>query len=122
MTALVLCEVEQGVTRLSLNDPSSRNSLSLDMIETLRDKLRKVETHVAVLAANGPGFCSGHNLKEITAHRQDNDLGQKFFDKLFDACAELMMDILQHPAAIIAKWTDLPALQAVRLWLHAILQ
>lgn len=103
MTELVLREVSGAVTRITLNDAGTRNSLSLAMIEALRRELSNTASPVIILAAKGPAFCSGHNLKEITAHRQDNDLGQAFFSTLFESCSDLMLDIQQHPAAIIAE-------------------
>ncbi len=31
------------------------------------------QVRAVVLAANGPAFCAGHDLKELTAHRTDAD-------------------------------------------------
>ena len=38
-----------------------------------------------VLAANGPAFCAGHDLKELTARRADADGGRAYFARIMDA-------------------------------------
>jgi len=103
MTALVLNEQSGNVTRLVLNDSATRNSLSADMMAALKTALTEIATPVAIIAANGPVFCSGHNLKEITAHRNDSDQGKAFYASLFEQCSDLMMLIQSHQAAIIAE-------------------
>ena len=37
----------------------------------LDDAAHDAAVRVIVIAANGPAFCAGHNLKEMTAARQD---------------------------------------------------
>ena len=103
MTELVLREEIGPVTRVVLNDPATRNSLSHDMIATLRDVLSSVQASVVIIAAHGPVFCSGHNLKEITAHRNDSDRGESFYGRLFSDCSELMMQVQSLNAAVIAE-------------------
>lgn len=103
MTSLVLREQHGAATRILLNDAATRNSLSLDMIDELKRHISDVTTPVAIIAANGPAFSSGHNLRELTAHRNDPDSGAAFYAKLFDECSALMLQIEQHEAAIIAE-------------------
>jgi enoyl-CoA hydratase/carnithine racemase len=95
------------VLRLTLNDPASRNSLSENMMAALKAELDAAATlaaaRVIVIAANGPAFSSGHNLKEITAHRGDIDKGAAYFAALFKQCAELMTAIVRHPKPVIAE-------------------
>lgn len=99
--------LEEGVLRLTLNDPSSRNSLSELMMAALKAELDAAAAlaaaRVIVIAANGPAFSSGHNLKEISAHRSDADKGAAYFTGLFAQCAALMMGIVHHPKPIIAE-------------------
>lgn len=107
MTDILLQERQAGMVRLTLNDPKTRNSLSEAMMAALvvaLDDLRRDETaRVIVIAAEGPAFCSGHNLKEITAHRQDDDRGVAYFTKLMGLCATLMQAIVHHPLPVIAE-------------------
>jgi enoyl-CoA hydratase/carnithine racemase len=103
MTDLILRDLSDGMLRLTLNDPATRNSLSSKMIEELLVALRGAKARVIVIAANGPAFSSGHNLKEITAHRADTDEGRGFFKSLFDSCAELMLAITSSPCPVVAE-------------------
>jgi enoyl-CoA hydratase/carnithine racemase len=103
MSELVLRDLSDGILRLTLNDPATRNSLSHVMIEELQAALDGANACVIIIAAHGPAFSSGHNLKEITAHRTDADEGRNFFKNLFDKCAELMLAITNNPCPVIAE-------------------
>jgi enoyl-CoA hydratase/carnithine racemase len=107
MSSLVIATEEGGVLRLTLNDAASRNSLSEAMMAALGHELDAAAANpsvrVIVLAALGPAFSSGHNLKEITARRADPDRGASYFAALFDSCARLMMSIVKHPKPVIAE-------------------
>jgi len=80
---IVLCETSNKVARLTLNRPAARNSLSLAMLEQLHKTLHALGTdnsiHVIIIAGNGPAFCAGHDLKEMTAARSRPDKGKEFF-------------------------------------------
>src|SRR5438552_2167835 len=97
----------QGILRLTLNDPLTRNSLSDAMLAALAIALDEArqndQVRVVVIAAEGPAFCSGHNLKEITAHRQDEDQGKAYFSRLMAHCSALMQAIVHHPKPVIAE-------------------
>jgi enoyl-CoA hydratase/carnithine racemase len=56
-----------------------------------------------VIAADGPAFSSGHDLKEMTAHRADADKGRAAFAALFTQCSRLMQTIVRHPLPVIAQ-------------------
>ncbi len=94
---------EAGVTTLTLNRPQSRNSLSLAMLRALRqeiDVLKNDETvRVIVLAAEGPVFSAGHDLKELYAHRDD----PTFSATVFNECAGLMQAIVHITKPVIAR-------------------
>ena len=75
------------------------NLLSTTIIEVSVDKLIKV----IVIAATGKIFCSGHNLKEITAARENNDQGESYFRDLFESCSTLMQSIVNCPKPVIAE-------------------
>lgn len=103
MSELVLRDLSDGILRLTLNDPATRNSLSEMMIKELHSAISGAEARVIILSANGPAFSSGHNLKEITARRADADEGRRFFKDLFDKCADLMLAITNSPCPVIAE-------------------
>ncbi len=103
MSAFVIRELDDGILRLTLNDPATRNSLSEKMIDELQAAIHEPAARVIILASHGPAFSSGHNLKEITAHRADADAGSAYFKNLFDKCAKLMLAITQLPCPVIAE-------------------
>ena len=107
MSELIIATQEGGVLRLTLNDAGTRNSLSEAMMAALASALdaaaAEPSVRVIVLAALGPAFSSGHNLKEITARRADPDKGAAYFAQLFATCARLMMSIVKHPKPVIAE-------------------
>jgi enoyl-CoA hydratase/carnithine racemase len=119
MSGLVIAARESGILRLTLNDAQTRNSLSEAMMAALQqaldDAAQDKQVRVIVLAALGPAFSSGHNLKEITAHRADPDRGAAYFATLFDTCARLMMTIVRHPKPVIAEVAGLASAAGCQL-------
>ncbi len=107
MSELVRRETGAGVMRLTLSDEATRNSLSEAMMNGLAAALSDAEADrdiaVVVIASTGKAFSSGHNLKELTAHRSDGDQGLAYFEKIFGNCAKLMMQIAHHRCAFIAE-------------------
>ena len=97
--------------RLTLNDVSRRNALSEKMLAQLSDVLQQASTdpaiNVVVLAANGPAFCAGHDLKELTASRANADKGEAYFAKIMSMCAQMMQAIVNNPKPIIAEVTGI---------------
>ena len=61
----------QGILRVTLDNPARRNALSEAMLDRLSgilaDAAIDASVRVIVLAANGPAFCAGHDLKEMSA-------------------------------------------------------
>ena len=55
-----------------------------------------------VIAANGPAFSAGHDMKEMTARRSDADGGQAYFRELMDRCSLMMQSIVRSPKPFIA--------------------
>ena len=105
---LLLNEIDaNGILRLTLNDAGRRNALSEAMLVRLKDVFAMVSTdkatRVIVLAANGPAFCAGHDLKELTAKRSDPDRGQAYFTKIMSMCAGMMQSVVTCPKPVIAE-------------------
>lgn len=119
MSDLLGVDRAAGRLRLTLNDPASRNSLSAAMMATLQVALDEAATdptvRVIVIAATGPVFSSGHNLKEMTAHRTDPDGGAAYFATLFRSCAALMTTIVRHPHPVIAEVAGLASAAGCQL-------
>jgi len=94
------------VAVLTLNRPQARNSLSEELIAALSHALAATagerSVRVVVLAANGPVFCAGHDLKELTAHRSAPDRGREHFRHVMDTCSAMMQAIVRLPKPVIA--------------------
>lgn len=97
---------DQGVAVITLNQPKSRNALSMAMMQALHHKIAELGSdqavRVIVLSANGPAFCAGHDLKELTAHRGDLDKGAGYFADTMQQCSALMQAIVNCPKPVIA--------------------
>ncbi|KDO30054.1 hypothetical protein SPRG_05245 [Saprolegnia parasitica CBS 223.65] len=108
--------VRDGVCELTLTSAKTRNALGLGLIRELQDALCSIHedraVRVVVLGAEGPAFCSGHNLKEMHAAREacaSNDQvlassdGARELKETFDACSRMMQSILTLHQPVIAK-------------------
>ena len=108
--APLLQEQREGIAVLTLNRPEARNSLSeallLALTAALNDIRESRKVRAVVLAANGPAFSAGHDLKELTkelnAHRKDADRGRAYFAHIFDTCAAMMQSIMRLPQPVVA--------------------
>ena len=104
---ILLREDEGGIATLTLNRPKQRNSLSGALMEALTAELHRVAedstVKAVILAANGPGFCAGHDLKELTQARQAEDRGRAFFEKTMKQCSTLMQTVMRSPKPVIAR-------------------
>jgi enoyl-CoA hydratase/carnithine racemase len=104
---LVLAHRDGRILRLTLNRASARNALSDALMGALQSELDRAsearDVSVIVLAADGQAFCAGHDLKEMTAHRNHPDRGRAAFAALFAQCSKLMQTIVRHPKPVIAQ-------------------
>jgi len=105
--APVLLREDVGeIAVLTLNRPEARNSLSDELLAALSHALAATgadrSVRVVVLAANGPAFCAGHDLKELTAHRSAPDRGREHFHHVMDTCSAMMQAIVRLPKPVIA--------------------
>ncbi|MGE3148639.1 MAG: enoyl-CoA hydratase [Pseudorhodoplanes sp.] len=103
---ILLRETQDNIAILTLNRPQARNSLSEAMLLALREDLDAIakdrSIRAVVLAANGPAFCAGHDLKELTARRSDADGGRAFFKHIMTTCSAMMQQIVHLPQPVIA--------------------
>ena len=111
--------IGNGVYRLTLNDAKKRNALSEEMMAKLKSSLTDATDNksirVIIIAGNGPAFCSGHDLKQMTAGRDNDDQGLTYFKKVFASCSELMQMIVEHPKPIIAEVSGVAAAAGCQL-------
>jgi enoyl-CoA hydratase/carnithine racemase len=95
-----------GVALLILDRPQTRNALGDAMLAALSDHVAALASDDAVravvIAAEGPAFCAGHDLKELSAHRADADHGGAYFARVMADCSALMQTIVDLPQPVIA--------------------
>ena len=103
----VLTAKRNGVLTITLGRPETRNALSESLMRvlqlTLDEAVEDKEVKAIVIAARGTVFSAGHDLKELTAHRGDQDRGLAFYRSIFAQCSRLMQSILRHPKPVIAQ-------------------
>jgi enoyl-CoA hydratase/carnithine racemase len=103
---ILLRETLGSIAVLTLNRPGSRNSLSEAMIGELHAALDDISSDTSVravvIAANGPAFSAGHDMKELTAHRSDPDRGRAYFAQMMNMCSAMMQAIVQLPKPVVA--------------------
>jgi enoyl-CoA hydratase/carnithine racemase len=99
----ILFEKEDGIGRLTLNRPESRNALSLAVMERMLDTLRTAaadpDIRVLVIRGEGPAFCAGHDLREIDEAAGDIHL----LRAIFSTCSEMMQALQRMPQPVIAQ-------------------
>jgi enoyl-CoA hydratase/carnithine racemase len=95
-----------SVAVLKLFNPAGRNPLSEQLLDELSSELHAIASdqsiRAVILSADGPVFCAGHDLKEMTAHRKDPDRGRAYFTAILKRCSALMQQIIALPQPVIA--------------------
>jgi enoyl-CoA hydratase/carnithine racemase len=103
---ILLRETIGSIAVLTLNRPGSRNSLSETMIGELHAALDDIgsdtSVRAVVIAANGPAFSAGHDMKELTARRSDADRGRAYFAQMMNACSAMMQAMVHLPKPVVA--------------------
>lgn len=100
---LVLFEERNAVGWVTLNQPETRNALSLEMISALQALLNRIrvrnDLRVIVLRGSGPAFCAGHNLKEFSIENPD----LAYIRRIFLQCSQMMLSLHELPQPVIAQ-------------------
>ena len=91
-----------GISRIKLSEPSTYNALSSKTLESLINIFKNLnnenETKVIIIEGSGKGFSAGHDLKEIRFLKSKSK-----YDKLFNLCSKLMLEIIDGKKPVIAK-------------------
>src|SRR6266446_6114672 len=99
---LLLRQVQEGIATLTLNRPQARNALSMalmgELLTNLRNLAEEREIKVVIVAGSGPGFCAGHDLRELRSQPQ-----REIYQAVFKRCSELMQAIVALPKPVIAQ-------------------
>tara|TARA_B100000029_G_scaffold512605_1_gene609732 strand:- start:1696 stop:2475 length:780 start_codon:yes stop_codon:yes gene_type:complete len=100
--SILLREDKGEICELILNRPKAHNSLSKDLLLRLLEEFKKIEKEIkikiVIISANGPSFCSGHDLKEIK-----NNPDKNTYKNLFELCSKVMLSIISLSKPVIAK-------------------
>ena len=107
MNDLITQDIKENILRITLNNPMSQNTLSLDIINNLKKIIINADSNkevkVVIIASTGKVFSAGHNLKEINSHRNDSDKGLDFFTTLINSCSKLKLKIIHNSKPVIAE-------------------
>ena len=91
-----------GISVVVINEPKTYNSLSFKNLRDLIRVFQKLDndknTKVIILEGAGKGFSAGHNLKEVKNLKFKNK-----YQKLFNLCSKLMLQIVEGKKPVIAK-------------------
>lgn len=102
----VLRRDEDAVALLVLNRPETRNALSRGMMAALAAALAGIaddpRVRCVVLAAEGPAYSAGHDLKELAAARAGADGGRAVFAATMAECSALMQAVVGLAQPVIA--------------------
>ena len=96
-----------AVAHLVMNAPERLNALSDEMLAALHSAFDDIaadrSVRAVVLSGTGKAFCAGHDLKQMTQGRQNEDGGKAYFKDLFDRCAAMMTRVQSLPQPVIAQ-------------------
>lgn len=110
---LVLTRVDGAVGVLTLNHPEKRNALSRAMLTAIAEALAQFRENRAikaiVIAANGPVFSSGHDLKEFVGAEPAQ------VTAILDQCTAMMESLRLLPKAVIAQVSGLASAAGCQL-------
>jgi enoyl-CoA hydratase/carnithine racemase len=99
---LLLRRDEDAIAILTMNRPQQRNALSVALMGAMEAAIGAIASDasvkVVVIAGAGPGFCAGHDLKEMRANP-----GRQHYEALFKQCSRLMTAIVRLPKPVIAR-------------------
>ena len=91
-----------GISVVTINEPKTYNSLSFKNLRDLIKVFQKLDkdkfTKVIILEGAGKGFSAGHNLREVRSLK-----GKNRYQKLFNLCSKLMLQIVEGRKPVIAK-------------------
>jgi len=92
----------KDIASIVIDEPKTYNSLSLknlnDLIKAFKRLDNDKETKVIIIEGLGKGFSAGHNLKEVSNLKK-----RAKYQKLFNLCSKLMLQIVEGKKPVIAK-------------------
>ena len=99
---IIIKKLSGGISTVIINEPKTYNALSFknltDLIQVFKKLDKDKNTKVIILEGSGKGFSAGHNLKEVRNLKVRNK-----YQKLFNLCSKLMIQIVEGRKPVIAK-------------------
>jgi len=99
---IVVVSSIDGISRITLNEPSTYNALSSRTLKSLINIFKSLnnenETKVIIIEGSEKGFSAGHDLKEIRHLKKKSK-----YKQLFNLCSKLMLEIVEGRKPVIAK-------------------
>jgi len=104
---LLLENTINKVSWITLNRPQQRNPLSSQMLSALTNALSTAsqdsKVNAIVIAAIGPVYCAGHDLREMSHHKDEAlEVQQERIRGILEQCSAMMLSIVRSPKAVIA--------------------
>ncbi|XP_075170019.1 enoyl-CoA hydratase domain-containing protein 3, mitochondrial-like isoform X2 [Haematobia irritans] len=115
-TASQYCQVSEsnGVREICLNEPKTRNTLSLAMMKEILHHLTQSwddkGLRCIIISSTGPVWSSGHDLKELLPEK-----GEAYQLAIFEKLTEIVFNIRKAPIPVIAKVNGVVAAGGVQL-------
>ncbi|XP_046443963.1 enoyl-CoA hydratase domain-containing protein 3, mitochondrial-like [Daphnia pulex] len=106
---------ENGIYKVQLNSPRTRNALSTEMLNELQSIFKAVNeakgARCVLLSSSGSKvFSAGHNLKELT-----NETPKTHHELVFSTCTSLMKLLIDCPIPIVAQVDGIAAAAGCQL-------
>ena len=102
MSNIKIKKNNKDIASIIIDEPKTYNSLSFKNLSDLIKAFKKLEADknikVIIIEGTGKGFSAGHNLKEISGLKKRTK-----FQKLFNLCSKLMLQIVEGKKPVIAK-------------------
>tara|TARA_Y100001935_G_scaffold234009_1_gene216878 strand:- start:343 stop:1116 length:774 start_codon:yes stop_codon:yes gene_type:complete len=93
---------DKDIIRVIISEPKTYNSLStknlIDLIKIFKKLDIDKTVKVIILEGAGKGFSAGHNLNEVKNLKK-----KEKYQKLFNLCSKLMLQIVEGRKPVIAK-------------------
>uniref|UniRef100_A0A1A9UGZ4 Enoyl-CoA hydratase domain-containing protein 3, mitochondrial n=1 Tax=Glossina austeni TaxID=7395 RepID=A0A1A9UGZ4_GLOAU len=103
-----------GVREITLNDPKTRNSLSMAMMDDILEALcldwSNKELRCIILKAHGNVWSAGHNLRELGPCKPS-----KKQTEIFEKLTKIILSIYKAPVPVIAEVNGLAAAAGCQL-------
>jgi enoyl-CoA hydratase/carnithine racemase len=95
-------KIDKDIASIIINEPKTYNSLSFKNLSDLIKVFKKLDNDknikVIIIEGSGKGFSAGHNLKEVKNLKKRSK-----YQKLFNLCSKLMLQIVEGRKPVIAK-------------------